>query len=94
MPDDYLKGTLQFMALALLEAVKRKKPLEHTPSHDLESIIYVLGYTVLRHVVSSSEKTSKSSSSLASARKLSRISLLSKITASRYRGGIHMTART
>ena len=56
MPGNYLKGTLQFMTLALLEAVKRKKPLEHTPSHDLESIIYVLGYTVLRHVVSSSEK--------------------------------------
>ena len=42
MPGNYLKGTLQFMTLALLEAVKRKKPLEHTPSHDLESIIYVL----------------------------------------------------
>ena len=41
------------MALALLSAVSGKKPLEHTPGHDLESIVYVLGYTVLRRVVSS-----------------------------------------
>ena len=53
MPDRYSKGTLQFMALALLEAIQRKQALEHTPGHDLESIIYVLGYTVLRRVVSS-----------------------------------------
>ena len=53
MANQYSKGTLQFMALALLSAVSRKKPLEHTPGHDLESIVYVLGYTVLRRVVSS-----------------------------------------
>ena len=41
------------MAHALLEAIDSEKPHEHTPVHDLESIIYVLGYTVLRRLVGS-----------------------------------------
>lgn len=42
------------MAIPLLDAIAagRKTRLAHTPSHDLESIIYVLGYTVLRRLVS------------------------------------------
>ncbi|EPS93207.1 NAD-binding protein [Fomitopsis schrenkii] len=49
-----ITGTLQFMAIPLLDAIAagRKTRLAHTPSHDLESIIYVLGYTVLRRLVS------------------------------------------
>lgn len=39
------------MALSLLQAIQRKRSLTHTPSHDLESIVYVLGYTVLRRLV-------------------------------------------
>ena len=53
MPGRCSKGTLQFMAHALLEAIDSETPLEHTPVHDLESIIYVLGYTVLRRLVGS-----------------------------------------
>ena len=41
------------MAHALLKAVVGGTPLEHSPGHDLESIIYVLGYTVLRRLVGS-----------------------------------------
>ena len=53
IPNEYSKGTLQFMALALLEAIQRKEAVEHTPGHDLESIVYLLGYSVLRRLVGS-----------------------------------------
>ncbi|KAH9935469.1 uncharacterized protein B0H18DRAFT_1101224 [Fomitopsis serialis] len=44
-------GTLQFMALELLQAVHAGIPMPHHSAHDLESIAYVLGYTVLRRLV-------------------------------------------
>ena len=53
IPNEYSKGTLQFMALALLEAIQRKEAVEHTPGHDLESIVYLLGYSVLQRLVGS-----------------------------------------
>ena len=40
------------MALPLLRANSGKSSLSHSPAHDLESIVYVLGYTVLRRIVS------------------------------------------
>ncbi|KAH9835120.1 uncharacterized protein C8Q71DRAFT_764152 [Rhodofomes roseus] len=43
--------TLQFMALELLQAVHAGRDIPHTAAHDLESIAYVLGYTVLQHLV-------------------------------------------
>ncbi|KAI0714371.1 hypothetical protein C8Q72DRAFT_868884, partial [Fomitopsis betulina] len=49
-------GTLQFMALPLLRTIRgpeKARPV-HSPSHDLEAIIYVLGYSVLRRLVSTS----------------------------------------
>ena len=45
------QGTLQFMALELLRAAKNGKAVEHTVSHDLESIALVFGYTVMRHTL-------------------------------------------
>lgn len=39
------------MASGLLDAIRKNSPLEHTASHDLESIAYVLGYAVLRSFV-------------------------------------------
>ncbi|KAH9935475.1 uncharacterized protein B0H18DRAFT_951014 [Fomitopsis serialis] len=44
-------GTLQFMALGLLRAVHAGTQVPHVSAHDLESIAYVLGYTVLRRLV-------------------------------------------
>ncbi|KAI0719036.1 hypothetical protein C8Q72DRAFT_864423, partial [Fomitopsis betulina] len=43
-------GTLQFMALPLLRTIRgpeKARPV-HSPSHDLEAIIYVLGYSAFR----------------------------------------------
>ncbi|KZT66586.1 hypothetical protein DAEQUDRAFT_758692 [Daedalea quercina L-15889] len=45
-------GTLQFMALQLLQAVHDEAIIPHVAAHDLESIANVLGYTVLRRLVS------------------------------------------
>ncbi|KAH9935473.1 uncharacterized protein B0H18DRAFT_413416 [Fomitopsis serialis] len=45
-------GTLQFMALELLRAVQAGTRVPRRSSYDLESIAYVLGYTVLRRLVS------------------------------------------
>ena len=39
------------MALPLLAALMSGASVEHTASHDLESIAYLLGYTVLRRLV-------------------------------------------
>ena len=42
------------MALPLLRTIRgpeKARPV-HSPSHDLEAIIYVLGYSVLRRLVS------------------------------------------
>lgn len=39
------------MVIGLLDAIRNNSPLEHTSSHDLESIAYVLGYAVLRSLV-------------------------------------------
>ncbi|KAI0726266.1 hypothetical protein C8Q72DRAFT_784068 [Fomitopsis betulina] len=46
-----ITGTIQFMALPLLAALMSGASVEHTASHDLESIAYLLGYTVLRRLV-------------------------------------------
>ncbi|KZT68909.1 hypothetical protein DAEQUDRAFT_757301 [Daedalea quercina L-15889] len=46
-----ITGTLQFMALELLQGIKDKEVIQHTQVHDLESIAYVLGYTVLRRLI-------------------------------------------
>ncbi|KAI0711881.1 hypothetical protein C8Q72DRAFT_984008, partial [Fomitopsis betulina] len=43
--------TIQFRALPLLAALMSGASVEHTASHDLESIAYLLGYTVLRRLV-------------------------------------------
>ncbi|KAH9916782.1 uncharacterized protein B0H18DRAFT_1214928 [Fomitopsis serialis] len=43
-----ITGTLHFMALELL---KTRSLLKHTVAHDLESIGYVLGYSVLRRLL-------------------------------------------
>ncbi|TFY60996.1 hypothetical protein EVJ58_g4777, partial [Rhodofomes roseus] len=45
------QGTLQFMARQLLEAMDKNKPIEHTVAHDLESIGYVFGYSILRRLL-------------------------------------------
>ena len=37
------------MAMELLRAAKRGKVVQHSVSHDLESIALVFGYTVMRH---------------------------------------------
>ncbi|KAH9843517.1 uncharacterized protein C8Q71DRAFT_728758 [Rhodofomes roseus] len=46
-----ITGTLQFMALQLLEAMDNNQPIEHTVVHDLESIGSVLGYSILRRLL-------------------------------------------
>jgi len=44
-----IKGTVQFMAIALLTAITNKVDnIKHNPEHDLESFIWVFVYCVLR----------------------------------------------
>ncbi|KAI0043942.1 hypothetical protein FA95DRAFT_330622 [Auriscalpium vulgare] len=55
-----MTGTLQFMALGLLEAIIAGIPIEHRVEHDLESFIWVLGYSVQRKLLKDyPEKTLK-----------------------------------
>ncbi|TFY74787.1 hypothetical protein EWM64_g9225 [Hericium alpestre] len=45
-------AALTFMAVELLQAAQWKQAIEHTPEHDIESFIWVLGYCVLRKLYS------------------------------------------
>lgn len=54
------QGTLQFMAhhLLLCMAFSRyMQPLEHQAKHDIESILWVLSYAILRHLSESTDDT-------------------------------------
>lgn len=42
------QGTLQFMALELLRAIRDKKTVQHTVSHDIESFVWVFMYCLWR----------------------------------------------
>ncbi|KAH9933885.1 uncharacterized protein B0H18DRAFT_982501 [Fomitopsis serialis] len=44
-------GSLQFMAWELLRGLHVGGDIHHTPEHDLESIAYVLGYTICCHLL-------------------------------------------
>ncbi|KAF8067467.1 hypothetical protein FPV67DRAFT_1137104 [Lyophyllum atratum] len=46
-----ISGNLRFMAKELLYSIEYKFEVEHTPEHDLESIIIVLAYTALRKLI-------------------------------------------
>ncbi|OCH88134.1 hypothetical protein OBBRIDRAFT_795539 [Obba rivulosa] len=48
-----MTGTLQFMAVDLLEALARRRTsqVEHLPQHDVESFIWVLIYALMRRLI-------------------------------------------
>ncbi|KAF7986652.1 hypothetical protein HWV62_26484 [Athelia sp. TMB] len=52
-----MTGTMQFMAVELLQAMKKRQQLAHILYHDLESFAWVLGYSHGRYHYSSEIKT-------------------------------------
>ncbi|KAI0789201.1 hypothetical protein C8Q75DRAFT_766947 [Abortiporus biennis] len=60
-----IMGTLQFAAVEVLHAWRNKKSIPQTPSHDLESFIWVLFYVLYRHAhAKMTEETEKRDLSL------------------------------
>lgn len=84
------------MALSLLDATKGgNDTVAHTPSHDLESIVYVIGYTVLYRLVNTAgcpNTLEEVFNDCFGKEKPSRTSLSSGWSASHYRGGIRAKA--
>ncbi|TFK36489.1 hypothetical protein BDQ12DRAFT_241892 [Crucibulum laeve] len=46
-----MTGTAQFMAREILDAILGNEQIEREPRHDVESFVYVLGYSVMRKSV-------------------------------------------
>ncbi|KAF8166697.1 hypothetical protein BJ912DRAFT_1048865 [Pholiota molesta] len=44
-------GTAPFMAADISRAIVMNAPIKHEPKHDIEPIIYVLGYALTRHLL-------------------------------------------
>ncbi|KAF8166512.1 hypothetical protein BJ912DRAFT_1092414 [Pholiota molesta] len=44
-------GTAPFMAADVLKAIVMNAPIKHEPKHDIESILYVLGYALIRRLL-------------------------------------------
>jgi hypothetical protein len=47
------KGTAQFMAIEILRAVLNKSPIPRETHHDLESLLWVIIYTIYRRTIES-----------------------------------------
>ncbi|ETW80102.1 hypothetical protein HETIRDRAFT_321835 [Heterobasidion irregulare TC 32-1] len=54
-----ITGTLQFMAMSLLNCLHESKPVTHTVEHDIESFIWSMIYAILRKLITVKHASSK-----------------------------------
>ena len=58
------QGTLQFMAIYILDRLERSKPVIHTVEHDIESFIWSMVYAILRKLLAAQDAPSDEKKSI------------------------------